>query len=253
MNLELFSPEDIAVLNRLDLSRLPQHIAVIMDGNGRWAERQGLPRVIGHHAGVESVRFMINACHDLGIPYLTLYSFSTENWRRPEEEIQALMDLIEEQLRSELEGMHRKGVRVRHLGRRDGLPASLLRVLDDSAANTRENTNLTLCFAINYSGRSELLDAATRMAQAVQRGELDPASVTEDDLAHCLYLPEVPDPDLLIRTAGEMRVSNFLLWQIAYAELWCTTALWPEFRAPHLLAALEEYHRRNRKYGGIAS
>jgi undecaprenyl diphosphate synthase len=249
LDLDSFTPEEIAVINRLDLSRMPRHLAVIMDGNGRWATQRGLPRVIGHHAGVETVRFMITACHGLGIPYLTLYSFSTENWKRPEAEVQGLMALIEAQMRNELVTMDRKGVYVRHLGRRDGLPASLLQVLDDAEAQTRHNTALTLSFAINYSGRAELLDAMKRLT----REGRDPDSLTEEDISAALYLPAHPDPDLVIRTAGEMRVSNFLLWQVAYAEFWSTPALWPEFRAPHLLAALEEYQRRTRKYGGVTS
>ncbi len=244
-----FTPEEAAVINRLDRSRLPRHLAVIMDGNGRWATQRSLPRVLGHHAGVETVRFMITACHSLGIPYLTLYSFSTENWKRPEAEVQALMALIEGQLRNELVTMDRKGVYVRHLGRREGLPDSLLQTLDDCEAQTRHNTALTLSFAINYSGRAELLDAVKRLARAGH----DAASLTEEDITGAMYLPAHPDPDLVIRTAGEMRMSNFMLWEAAYAEFWSTPAFWPEFRAPQLLAALEEYLRRTRKYGGVTS
>jgi len=248
-----FTTEEQALIGRLDQARLPRHIAVIMDGNGRWATRQGLPRVIGHRAGVESVRAMINACGGLGIGYLTLYSFSMENWARPDDEVRALMELIEEQLRTEIEALHRENSRVRHLGRRDGLPASLCRTLDDAMALTARNTGLQIIFAINYSGRAELADAARRLASEAAAGMRDPAALGEDDLAGALYLSDVPAPDLLIRTGGETRVSNYLLWQIAYAELWFTPLLWPQFRGTHLLEAIIEYQHRQRKFGRITS
>ena len=193
-----FTPEEAAVINRLDRSRLPRHLAVIMDGNGRWATQRSLPRVLGHHAGVETVRFMITACHSLGIPYLTLYSFSTENWKRPEAEVQALMALIEGQLRNELVTMDRKGVYVRHLGRREGLPDSLLQTLDDCEAQTRHNTALTLSFAINYSGRAELLDAVKRLARAGH----DAASLTEA-MGEIVHLRANHSKDTLIGMAPE--------------------------------------------------
>lgn len=253
IKLDSFSMEEQALISQLDLARLPRHIAIIMDGNGRWALQQGLPRVIGHRAGVESVRSAIQTCSDLGIGYLTLYSFSTENWSRPEDEIEALMGLIEQQLRTEAEVLKRMGVRVRHLGRTADLPAPLLGVLADVQALTAENTTLTLQFAINYSGRAELLDAARQLATAAAAGQLDPAALTEDDLAAALYHPDVPDPDLLIRTAGEMRVSNYLLWQIAYSEIWVTPDLWPDFRAPHLINACKVYQQRQRKFGRVSS
>lgn len=253
INWEKFSAEERTVIERLDATRLPRHIAVIMDGNGRWATQQGLPRVIGHHAGVESVRAMIRTCRDLGVSYLTLYSFSTENWSRPDTEVTALMSLIEEQLRTEMEGLHEEGVRIRHLGRLDGLPASLRETLRASDARTRNNTALNLIFAINYSGRAELLDAVRGLAAAAAAGTLDPQAIVEDDLMRALYLPDVPAPDLLIRTGGEMRISNYLLWQIAYTEFWFTPLLWPEFRTMHLLLALEEYQSRQRKFGRISS
>ena len=244
-----FSSQENEILERLDLQRLPGHIAIIMDGNGRWATQQGLPRVIGHHAGVESIRSIIRACQDLGVQYLTLYSFSTENWARPDDEIQALMALIEGQLRAEIEGLQKEGVRVRHLGREDGLPASLLKTLRDTAACTADNAGLTVVFAINYSGRSEILDAVRRLAASAA----EPAGLEEADIANALYAPDLPAPDLLIRTGGEMRVSNFLLWQIAYSEFWFTPLFWPEFRALHLLQAMEEYQQRQRKFGRVAS
>lgn len=250
---EKFTSQENVVIERLDLQRLPRHIAIIMDGNGRWATQQGLPRVIGHHAGVESIRSIIRAGQDLGIRYLTLYSFSTENWARPDDEVQALMTLIDGQLRAELDGMHQEGVRVRHLGREAGLPDFLLRTLRDTAARTADNTGLTVTFAINYSGRSEILDMTRRLAAAAVAGKVDPQQLTEEDIAGALYAPDMPTPDLLIRTGGEMRVSNFLLWQLAYAEFWFTPLLWPEFRAIHLLHAVEEYQQRQRKFGRVAS
>ena len=250
---EKFSPNDFAIVERLDLERLPRHIAVIMDGNGRWATQQGLPRVIGHHAGVESIRSIVRAAQDLGLGFLTLYSFSTENWSRPGEEVQALMALIEEQLRVELDELDREGVRIRHLGRAEGLPEALRETLRNTAERTAQNSGLTVVFAINYSGRAEILDATRRLAAAAAIGAVDPSAISEDDFAGALYLPDLPMPDLLIRTGGEMRVSNYLLWEIAYTEFWYTPVLWPEFRATHLLQAIEEYQHRQRKFGRVAS
>jgi len=250
---ENFTEDEIAVIGRLDLARLPRHIAVIMDGNGRWATQQGLPRVFGHRAGVEGVRAASTACRSLGIEYLTLYSFSTENWSRSDNEVGALMHLIEEQFRLEVDELNEENVRVLHLGRTTGLPASLQQTLRDAAVRTQHNTGLNLIFAINYSGRAEVLDAVRQLAAAAVAGTLDPLAIDEHDFAAALYLPEMPDPDLLIRTAGEMRVSNYLLWQIAYTEFWSTPVLWPDFRASHLLAAIEDYQHRQRKFGGVAS
>jgi undecaprenyl diphosphate synthase len=250
INLETFTTEERALIETLALDRLPRHIALIMDGNGRWATGQGLPRVLGHHAGVASVRRTVTACLALDIRYLTLYSFSTENWARPDEEVQALMSLIEQQFRLEVEALHQQNVRIRHLGREQGLPASLRQTLHDVQSMTQENTALTVQFAINYSGRAELCDAARRLAARAVAGTLTPASITEEDFAAALYNPDVPDPDLLIRTAGEQRVSNYLLWQIAYAEFWVTADLWPDFRASHLLCAIQAYQHRQRKFGG---
>ena len=248
-----YSDEERALIARLDFSRLPRHIAIIMDGNGRWATQQGFPRVIGHRAGVESVRRTVEASITLGVPYLTLYSFSTENWSRPDDEVQALMGLIEQQMRLEMVGLHAQGVRILHLGRTAGLPDSLQDALRQAQELTRENTALTLQFAINYSGRAELLDAARRLATAAAAGEIDPQTLTEDDFAAALYHPEVPDPDLLIRTAGDLRVSNYLLWQIAYSEIWVTPNFWPDFRVLHYVTAMLDYQQRQRKFGRISS
>ena len=246
-----FTTEERAIITGLDMAQLPRHLAIIMDGNGRWANRRGLPRVFGHRAGVESVRSIINACASLGVDYLTLYSFSTENWARPDSEVQALMGLIEEQLRTEISLLHQQRMRVRHLGRREGLPPSLQQTLQEACALTAGNPGLQVIFAINYSGRAEIIDAVRQMAAAIAAGQLAPQTLRDEELARYLYLPDVPVPDLLIRTGGEVRISNYLLWQIAYTELWFTPLLWPDFRALHLLEALEEYQHRQRKFGRI--
>jgi undecaprenyl diphosphate synthase len=229
---------------------LPQHIAIIMDGNGRWARARGLPRTEGHRRGDRSVRAMVEACGDLGIAHLTLYTFSAENWRRSATEVQGLMRLIEVVARREIQELHEKGVRVRVLGRQGELPASLRAELERDAALTHENRGLSLNLAINYGGRAEIVDAVRSLARRVQRGELDPDAITEKELSAALYLPDLPDPDLLIRTGGEYRLSNFLLWQSAYTELWVTETLWPDFGRPELMEALQAYEQRERRFGG---
>lgn len=253
INLNLFTTEERALAENIDIARLPQHIAIIMDGNGRWASRQGLPRVIGHRAGVEGVRRAVDACLKLGVRYLTLYSFSRENWSRPADEVQALMELITEQLLTEAQALNKQGVRIRHLGRSSDLSASLLNALNDSQQLTVDNDRLTLQFAINYSGRAELVDAARTLAARVMAGELTAEAIDEADFASALYHPEIPDPEMLLRTGGDMRVSNFLLWQIAYSEIWVTDDLWPDFTASHLLQAINDFQHRQRKFGGIGS
>ena len=222
-----------------------------MDGNGRWARERGLPRVEGHRASLQSIREVVSGCAEMGIGYLTLYTFSSENWRRPDAEVRALMALIEQTLRGELEELHANRVRIRQLGRRDRLPASLLAELDRAAAHTAGNPGLTLQLAIDYGGRQEIVDAAAALAAAVARGELKPEQLDEERLAGCLYCPDAPDPDLLIRTGGELRVSNYLLWQIAYTELYVTPVLWPDFRKAHLCEALLDYQARQRRFGGV--
>jgi undecaprenyl diphosphate synthase len=236
----------------LDPGRIPRHVAIIMDGNGRWAQARGLPRVVGHRAGSDSVRAVIEGCNELGVAYLTLYTFSAENWRRPRLEVEALMALIEENMRREVEELHQKGVRVQAIGRLHELPQSLQDELARTQAFTRENKKLVLTLAINYGGRAEIVDAAARLAEQAARGALRPEDLDEEAFARSLYTAEMPDPDLLIRTAGEMRVSNYLLWQIAYAEIWVTPVFWPEFRREHLVEAIREYQRRTRKFGGVA-
>lgn len=238
-------------LHRLDPHRLPSHVAIIMDGNGRWAEKRGWPRAMGHHAGAETVRQIIEAASSLGLRFLTLYTFSAENWRRPPEEVNALMELIEHKLQDEINDMDRGNIRLEVLGRWHSLSASLREEIRRDMARTCNNGGLRLLLALNYGGRAEIVDAARALAEQVQAGQLDPADFTEELLARHLYAPDVPDPELLIRTGGEMRLSNFLLWQSAYTELWITPILWPDFTKADLYRALYEFQQRDRRFGGL--
>lgn len=235
----------------VDFSRLPQHIAIIMDGNGRWALQRGLPRLVGHRQGYRTVRRVVKDCADLGVKMVTLYTFSTENWRRPPDETSGLMALIEEAARQELRQMYLNGIQVRVIGRMHELPASLQEELHRGMEITAQNNRLILNLAINYGGRAEIVDAVRAIAQRVRQGELQPEAIDETTVRAHLYAPDMPDPDLLIRTAGEMRVSNFLVWQTAYSELWVTPTLWPDFRTEHLVEAIVNYQQRVRKFGGI--
>jgi len=230
---------------------LPRHVAIIMDGNGRWAMTRGLPRIEGHRRGVASVRRTTEQCVRLGIEQLTLYCLSSENWRRPEAELAFLMCLLEQYLIEERGLLMEQGVRLSMIGRRDGLPAETLAALDQTAELTAGNGGMKLCLAINYGARAEIVEAARRLAREVREGSLDPESIDEDRFAAALDTAGMADPDLLIRTAGEMRVSNFLLWQISYAELWVTDAAWPDFDERQLDAALASYATRERRFGGL--
>lgn len=230
---------------------IPRHIAIIMDGNGRWASRQGLPRFVGHQAGSASVREAVQACRALGVEVLTLYAFSVENWRRPKDEVQTLMMLIEAVIHREIEDLHAAGVRLGVLGRLHELPQSLQDELRRDIERTSNNTGLLLNLAINYGGRAEIIDAVRSLGERIQAGQLAPQEVDEEMLAHALYTRTLPDPDLLIRTAGEMRISNFLLWQVAYAELWVTEDPWPDFKERHLIESVLDYQRRQRKFGAV--
>lgn len=234
-----------------DPGRLPRHVAIIMDGNGRWALRRGLPRVAGHKAGVEALREVVKACLDWGIEVLTVYAFSTENWKRPHAEVEALMRLLVEYLEREVEELHRQGVQIRAIGRLHELPSEAQRELHRAMEYTAGNKRLILNLALNYGGRAELVDACCALAQDVLRGKLALKDISEEVLSNHLYTSGLPDPDLLIRAAGEMRLSNFLLWQSAYTELWVTSTLWPDFRREDLLAALQDYARRERRFGGL--
>lgn len=230
---------------------LPRHVAIIMDGNGRWAQRRGLPRIEGHRRGVKSVREMVETCADIGIEQLTLYCLSSENWKRPESELSRLMSLLEQYLIEDRSTIMRQGLRFAAIGRRDGLTPGVIKELDRTLELSRNNTGMRLCLALNYGARSEIADAAKAIAHKVATGELHPAEVNEDLFAEHLYTAGMPDPDLLIRTAGEMRLSNYLLWQISYAELWVTEKCWPEFRKPDLMQALRAFAARDRRFGGL--
>ncbi len=231
--------------------RLPRHIAIIMDGNGRWARQQGKPRFAGHTVGATRVRPVVEACSDLGIDALTLYSFSTENWSRPQEEIDVLMGLYVEYLKRERQTMMDNNVQFRQVGRREGLPQPVLDELDKTVEMTQQHTGLTLGLALNYGSRREMLGVIQQLARDVAAGEVQPESITEQIVSDRLDTGGLPDPDLLIRTAGEMRISNFLLWQISYAELVVTQTLWPDFDVDRLFDALREFASRDRRFGGV--
>ena len=244
------TPEEASLLEKLDLTRLPRHIAVIMDGNGRWAQKRHLPRIAGHRSGTQSARTTIETCARLKIEALTLYAFSVENWRRPKTEIDFLMALLREYLRKEMPLIQRNEIRMRFLGRMNELPAGVQKDVHDAMEKTAGNKGMVLCVALNYGGRAEIVDAMNAiLSEGNGRGASN--KVTEEQLSRHLYTEGLPDPDLLIRTSGEMRVSNFLLWQIAYAEIFVTETLWPDFNRARLLEALMEFQKRERRYGGI--
>ncbi len=230
---------------------LPRHVAVIMAGNGRWARQRHLPRIEGHRAGAESARAIIRAAGELGIKYLTLYAFSVENWNRPREEVDALMKYLVHYLKTETSELNKNNVRLEVIGQIYRLPEAVQEHLKKAIATLSRNNGLTLIMALSYGGRTEIVEAARRIGAEIKAGKLDPADINEQVFAQHLYTRNFPDPDLLIRTSGEMRVSNFLLWQISYAELVVTPTLWPDFRKPQFYAALEEYARRHRRFGGI--
>jgi undecaprenyl diphosphate synthase len=232
---------------------LPRHIAIIMDGNGRWAQQRKLPRIEGHRAGAESVRQIVRACGELDIDFLTLYAFSIENWNRPKAEVAALMHLLEFYLKQEIPELNKNNVRLASIGRIHELPQSGQKQLQKSIEALSKNTGLTLVLALSYGGRAEIVDAVREITREVKAGRLDVADIDEKVIGQHLYTRGIPDPDLLIRTSGEMRVSNFLLWQISYAEIHVTETLWPDFRKPQLLEALEDYGKRHRRFGRVNS
>lgn len=234
----------------IDREGLPRHIGIIMDGNGRWAEKHGVARARGHEAGAKSVRAVIEAGREFGIANLSLYAFSTENWRRAKTEVNALFRLLSKYIRLELDNIHKEDIRVRIAGRKDGLSAKTVEELAYCENLTRENKSMTLNVAINYGGRAEIADAAQAIARDVKAGKLSLDAVDEDRFAQYLYLPEMPELDLLIRTSGEQRISNFMLWQVSYAEILFVKTLWPDFRRRHLADAIAEYQARNRRFGG---
>lgn len=234
-----------------EFPEIPRHIAIIMDGNGRWAKQRGMPRLEGHRVGAESVRAVTSACVRLGVEYLTLYAFSSENWNRPQSEVKALMALLDQFLKDKAKELHEQKIRLLAIGQLDRLPAKTRKRLEQTIADTAEYTALTLVLALSYGGREEIVAAARSLAAEAAEGGLDPAQIDNTLFASRLQTAGLPDPDLLIRTSGEMRVSNFLLWQISYAEMVIVPKLWPDFREPDLDAAIAEYQRRHRRFGGL--
>jgi undecaprenyl diphosphate synthase len=243
---------DVTDPSALDASRLPRHVAIVMDGNGRWAKRRGLRRTDGHAAGEEALFDTVEGALDIGLKWLTVYAFSTENWRRPLDEVRFLMRFNESLLLKRRDDLDQRGVRVRFIGRRGGrVPKRVLRHIEDTEALTHKNRRMTLTFAFNYGGRAELVDAVKDIATEARARKLDPKKIDEKTIARHLYAPDMPDPDLLVRTSGEYRISNYLLWELAYAELVFTDTLWPDFRREHLFAAIDEYQQRERRFGAV--
>jgi len=235
----------------MEQGSLPKHIAIIMDGNGRWAQKRGLPRVMGHRQGIQALKRILEEVVRLGIPFLTVYAFSTENWQRPKEEVSYLMGLIEEYMKKEIHNLERNNIKIKLLGSLDPLPQKARAAVEEALERTAKKSGTTLSVALNYGGRAELVRAARKLAQAVSAGELDLENIDEELFAAQLDSAPLPDPDLLIRTGGQMRISNFLLWQLAYTELWVTPKLWPDFTAQDLQEAIEDYRRRTRRFGKI--
>ncbi len=231
---------------------LPRHIAIIMDGNGRWAKQRGYPRVLGHREGIKSVREVVEACGELGIEVLTLYTFSTENWRRPREEVSALMKLLLKTIQKEIRDLIRNNVRLTVIGNLEHLPDAARKSMETAIQKTEANTGLNLNLALSYGSREELVRAVKKIAEQVKEGELDPEAVSSKTIQDHLYTSKVPDPDLLIRTSGEYRISNFLLWQLAYTEIYFTDVLWPDFRKADLLKAIDNYRQRERRFGKVS-
>ena len=235
------------------LEKRPRHVAIIMDGNGRWAQRQELPRIRGHQQGAKTVRVITEECARIGIEQLTLYCLSSENWKRPEDELEFLMFLLSQYMIQERETMMENNIRLQIIGRRERIPADVQREMDKSLEMTSSNTGTCLCLAINYGGRAEIVDAIQKISTKVATGELTPGDVSEELVSNHLYTAGMSDPDLLIRTAGEMRISNYLLWQISYAEMWVTEKMWPEFAIADFYEAITDYSKRTRRFGGLNS
>lgn len=246
---EELSIEDLK--NNIDPEKIPQHIAIIMDGNGRWATKKGLPRGIGHRAGVDSLREVVKLCSELKVGYLTVYAFSTENWKRPKDEVNILMDLLVEYLRKELNELHKNNVVVNTIGIIEQLPLSAKLELIKAKDKTKNNTGLVLNLALNYGGRAEIIDAVKRILVEAKESNIDVSVINEEFFSKYLYTAGMPDPDLLIRPSGELRISNYLLWQLAYTEFWITPVLWPDFRSIHLLTAINDFQNRQRRFGGL--
>lgn len=239
------------LLAKIDRNRMPRHIAIIMDGNGRWANARGLPRFFGHKAGVESLRDIVRACSEFKIQVLTVYAFSTENWKRPQEEINVLMDLLVEYLYKEIDELCREGVKLNPIGKLDELPAGVIEALQMAVERSKKNEGLILNLALNYGGRTEIVEAVRNIASDVKKGALSIDQIDGNTISGYLYTSGQPDPDLLIRPSGDFRISNFLLWQLAYTEFWLTPVLWPDFRRLHLVSAIVDFQSRERRFGGL--
>ncbi|KUO52545.1 MAG: UDP pyrophosphate synthase [Desulfitibacter sp. BRH_c19] len=231
--------------------KIPQHVAIIMDGNGRWAQKRGLPRYAGHKAGVEALKEIVKACINLNVKILSVFAFSTENWKRPKEEVSILMDLLTRHLATEMGNLHKNGVRINCIGSLDKLPVSAQKEISKAYSLTKDNQKLILNIALNYGGRLEIVETAKKIAVKVSEGNLDPEDITEDFFSRNLFTEGQPDPDLLIRPSGEMRLSNFYLWQTAYTEIYVSGVLWPDFRKKHLVEAIVDFQNRDRRFGGI--
>jgi undecaprenyl diphosphate synthase len=242
----------MSFLQDLDRTRIPRHVAIVMDGNGRWAAQRGLPRTKGHEAGERALYDVVEGALEIGLPYFSVYAFSTENWTRPPSEVRFLMNFNRTLIRRRRDELHDRGVRIRFLGRRDWrLPRSVQREMDEAERITRRNSKLTLQVALNYGGRAEVVDAVKRILEEHDAGRVRGGRITEQSVGRRLYLPDTPDPDLVIRTSGEMRISNFLIWQAAYSELWFTPVLWPDFSREHLFEAIRDFQKRDRRFGGV--
>jgi undecaprenyl diphosphate synthase len=240
-------------MSNIDLTKLPEHVAIIMDGNGRWAKKRGMTRVMGHQRGVEAVREIVRTSREIGIKWLTLYAFSEENWKRPKSETMALMKLLKRFLKSELKEMLENGIQLRTIGRTDKLPEDTRKFLLDAIDKTASNRNMVLTLALSYGGRQEILDTILKISRKVENGSITSGDISEKLVSDLLYTADMPDPDLLIRTSGENRISNFLLWQIAYSEIYVTNTLWPDFDKEEYLAAILDFQKRERRFGATSS
>jgi undecaprenyl diphosphate synthase len=249
--LQWFNKEKKDSIHSIQSENIPEHIAIIMDGNGRWAKRLGLPRAAGHHSGMKNVKKIAIAANNIGVKVLTLYAFSTENWKRPKEEIDYLMKLPEEFFVKEIDHLMKENVKIRMMGYKENLPEHTLKPIENAIEKTKHNTGLILNFAMNYGSRKEMLDGFKNMVDDIHSGKLKTEDITENAYPQYLLSHSLPDPDLLIRTSGEFRISNFMLWQLAYTELWFTDVYWPDFKEHHLYSAIFEYQKRIRRYGGI--
>ena len=238
-------------INKLNKSKLPKHIAIIMDGNGRWAKRRGLPRTVGHREGAKTLKTISTFCGNIGIKYLTVYAFSTENWKRPKEEVDALMDLLLDYLKNAEKHIGGKDVRIQTIGDISVLSSEIQKEIERVTRETKNNSGLILNIALNYGGRNEMVHCVKSIVEKIEKGEITKEDINEEIMSENLYTKDIPDPDILIRPGGESRLSNFLLWQAAYTEIWYTDVLWPDFREKHIIDALLDYQNRNRRFGGL--